>query len=214
MLAPGVHFRLHCYSVTQQPYKTAYYVALLLQLSIKSDSIAETKEEDDVEAQIGDKRKAEDEGEADCGREVLENLNIAFRGWVESRQWLNVRQCVSDVLGFAWAADADTAQLQFFSLLLPAGLVTGISLLELYKSLLSVLSELGGGGDRAERVIRAVGEGLFRVSTRGLLLELPPDTVRAARTFKPNSPRKWTDSWPVSRTLSSVVEVAAHSMIH
>lgn len=81
--------------MTQQPFKTAYYVALLLQLSVRSDSIAETKEEDDVEAQIGEKRKAEDEGEADCGKEVLESLNIAFRGWVESRQWLNVRQCVS-----------------------------------------------------------------------------------------------------------------------
>lgn len=55
-------------------------------------------------------------------------------------------------------------KLQFFSLLLPAGIVSGISLLELYKSLLLVLTELGGGGDRAERVIRAVGEGLFRVS--------------------------------------------------
>jgi len=54
-------------------------------------------------------------------------------------------------------------QLHFFSLLLPAGVISGISLLELYKSHLSVLTELGGGGDRAERVIRAVGEGLLRV---------------------------------------------------
>lgn len=82
-------------SVTQQPFKTAYYVALLLQLSIKADSAPEMKEEDDVEAQIGEKRKAEEEAEADCGREVLEDLNIAFRSWVEGRQWLNVRQCVS-----------------------------------------------------------------------------------------------------------------------
>jgi nuclear cap-binding protein subunit 1 len=31
--------------------------------------------------------------------------------------------------------------------------------------MLAVLSELGGGGDRAERVVRSVGEGLLRVST-------------------------------------------------
>jgi len=55
-------------------------------------------------------------------------------------------------------------QLQFFSLLVPAGPVSPRSLLELYKSLLSVLNEVGGGGDRAERVIRAVGEGIIRVS--------------------------------------------------
>ena len=57
--------------------------------------------------------------------------------------------------------------MQFFSLLAPAGLVTGHSLLETYKSLLSVLNEVGGGGERAERVIRAVGEGLIRVSVIG-----------------------------------------------
>lgn len=80
--------------VTQQPFKSPYYVALLLQLSIKSEAAAEIKEEEDVEAQIGEKRRAEDEGEADFGREVLGNLNVAFRTWVEGRQWLNVRQCV------------------------------------------------------------------------------------------------------------------------
>lgn len=55
-------------------------------------------------------------------------------------------------------------QLQFFSSLVPAGLVSPASLLELYKSLLMVLQELGGGGERAERVVRSVGEGLMRVS--------------------------------------------------
>jgi nuclear cap-binding protein subunit 1 len=79
--------------VTQEPFKTAYYVALLLQLSIKSDSPTEVKEEED--AQTGEKRKALDEGNEDCGKEVLENLNIAFRTWVEGREWSNVRQCVS-----------------------------------------------------------------------------------------------------------------------
>lgn len=80
--------------ITQQPYKTPYYVALLLQLCIKSDVSPEIKDEDDVEAEIEDRRKPDAEGEADCGREVLENLNVAFRSWVEGREWLNARQCV------------------------------------------------------------------------------------------------------------------------
>ena len=61
-------------------------------------------------------------------------------------------------------SQAETRQLQFFSLLVPAGLVSSSTLLEVYRSLLSVLSEFGGGGDRADRVVRAVGEGLMRVS--------------------------------------------------
>lgn len=56
-----------------------------------------------------------------------------------------------------------SVQLQFFSLLVPAGLISALSLLEVYRSLLAVLNEVGGGGDRAERVVRAVGEGLMRV---------------------------------------------------
>jgi nuclear cap-binding protein subunit 1 len=78
--------------VTQEPFKTPYYVALLLQLSIKPDSQFEVKEEEDT--QTGEKRKAEDDSELDCGKDVLENLSIAYRTWVEGREWLNVRQCV------------------------------------------------------------------------------------------------------------------------
>lgn len=55
-------------------------------------------------------------------------------------------------------------KLQFLSLLVPAGLVDARSILEVYKGLLTVTNEVGGGGDRAERAARAVGEGLIRVS--------------------------------------------------
>jgi len=48
----------------------------------------------DDDAEIGDKRKAE-EGMEECGLEVIEDLNRAFRTWVEDRQWLNMRLCVS-----------------------------------------------------------------------------------------------------------------------
>jgi hypothetical protein len=86
---------------------------------------------------------------------------------------------------------ADQSQLNFFSLLLPAGLVSGHSLLSLYQSMLSVLTELGGGGDRAERVIRAVGEGLLRVSHRfSICPERRSDKIRAARIYRLNSPRR------------------------
>ena len=51
----------------------------------------------DDDAEIGDKRKAE-EGMEECGLEVIEDLNRAFRTWVEDRQWLNMRLCVSTPL--------------------------------------------------------------------------------------------------------------------
>lgn len=182
--------------VTQQPFKTAYYAALLLQLSIKSDNAANIKEEADVEAEIGDKRKAEDDGEADCGREVMESMHVAFRNWVETQQWFNVRQCVSDVDAREMGRRLIQIQLHFFSLLLPAGLVTGHSLLGLYKSLLSVLKELGGGGDRAERVIRAVGEGLLRVSDESstqLRIRRTLTTVQSGQNLQAQFPDEVAD---------------------
>lgn len=49
------------------------------------------------EVEVGTKRKMEDE-EVECGREVVEDLSRAFRNWVEDRQWLNMRLCVSFTL--------------------------------------------------------------------------------------------------------------------
>ncbi|WVW83418.1 hypothetical protein I302_105438 [Kwoniella bestiolae CBS 10118] len=143
-------------SVTQQPHKHSYLVVLLLSLSRRSSPTAATEGDD---AQLGDKRKADDtEEDIEYGREVMEDLSRALRGWVEVREWQNVR------LGF-----------QFFSLLVPAGLVTSTSLLGVCKSLLAVLEEVGGGGDRAERAVRAVGEGLIRSGK--VLYESHPDEV-------------------------------------
>ncbi len=80
--------------VTQEPHKHPHYVSLLLALSrrppvVKTDDIAE-------EPQVGEKRKAPDgaDVEPEYGREVLEDLNRAFQGWVEGREWMNVRLCV------------------------------------------------------------------------------------------------------------------------
>ncbi|OCF55167.1 nuclear cap-binding protein subunit 1 [Kwoniella mangroviensis CBS 10435] len=145
-------------SVTQQPHKHSYLVVLLLSLSRRNSPTTEINEGD--EAQVGDKRKAHDINDEDVeyGREVLEDLSRALRGWVEGREWQNVR------LG-----------LQFFSLLVPAGLVTSSSLLGVYRSLLAVLEEVGGGGDRAERAVRAVGEGLIRSGK--VLYENHPEEV-------------------------------------
>lgn len=159
--------RTDCLSVTQEPHKHAHYVSLLRALSYRPNSV---KEEDaaaaDSEPKVGEKRKADSSEEPDCAREVLEDMCRAFRGWVEGREWLNMRLGVScPHYPDAWACQLMT-QLQFFSLLPAAGLVLTASLMELYKSFLSVLSEVGGGGDRAERVVRSVGEGLLRVSYR------------------------------------------------
>jgi nuclear cap-binding protein subunit 1 len=62
-------------------------VTLLLALS-RRPAPAENTEEVEVDAQVGDKRKAEGE------EEVLEDLSRAFRGWVEGREWLNMRLAV------------------------------------------------------------------------------------------------------------------------
>ncbi|WVR04989.1 hypothetical protein IAU60_002001 [Kwoniella sp. DSM 27419] len=144
-------------SITQQPHKHSYYAVLLLSLFQRYPSSGTVDGPGEDESQIGDKRKAEEEGDVEYGREVLEDMARAFRGWVEGREWQNVRLC-----------------LQFFSLLVPAGLVTSTSLLSVYKSMLAVLEEVGGGGDRAERAVRAVGEGLIR-SGKVLYVSFPED---------------------------------------
>ncbi|TXT14535.1 uncharacterized protein COLE_00728 [Cutaneotrichosporon oleaginosum] len=112
------------YGVTEMPFKQAHYATLLLHLTYRVEG---------------------EEEEAECGREILEELARSFRASVEAREWLNARLL-----------------LQFLSLLVPAGLVDARSLVDAYKGLLSVLNEVGGGGERAERAVRAVGEGLIR----------------------------------------------------
>jgi nuclear cap-binding protein subunit 1 len=91
--------------------------------------------------------------------------------------------------------------------------VTASSLLELYKSLLSVLTELGGGGDRAERVIRAVGEGLLRVGP-AILSVVCANVVRVVRICKHNTQRRSKASLAVSKLLFSAAEVEKHSTTH
>ncbi|ORX39663.1 MIF4G like-domain-containing protein [Kockovaella imperatae] len=126
--------------VSQEPHKHPHFVSLLTHLSF----IDNRTDGNDEDHHTGEKRKAES-GEPEYGREVLEDLSQAFRTWVEGREWLSMRCCI-----------------QFFSLLVPARLVSPSTLLEVYRSLLTVLDEFGGGGNRAERVIRALGEGLMR----------------------------------------------------
>lgn len=78
-------------SVTEMPFKQQHYVTLLMHLSYR---LPEGEGDVDEDAQMGEKRKAE-ENEADCGREVLEDLGRAFRTSVEGREWLNARLLVS-----------------------------------------------------------------------------------------------------------------------
>ena len=154
-------------------------MTLLVQLSVRSPPAAEGEGED---AATGEKRKAAEDPEVDCGREILEDLSRAFRTAVEGREWLNARLL-----------------LQFLSLLAPAGLVNPQSLLEVYRGLLTVLNEVGGGGDRSERAVRAVGEGLVRVCDKGRF-ELTHSRLPFSR---PRSPRTLRRSLAASRSLCS-----------
>ncbi|AFR93047.2 nuclear cap-binding protein subunit 1 [Cryptococcus neoformans C23] len=139
-------------SVTQQPHKHGYYVGLLVALSRQLEPEPVKKEEEEPtesETKAGDAEMKDEKPkvveEPAYGKEVMDDLNRAFRGWVEQREWQNVRLC-----------------LQFFSLLVTAKVVAANSLLAVYENLLNVLDEVGGGGDRSERAVRAVGEGLIR----------------------------------------------------
>lgn len=71
-----------------------HYASLLLALSRRQT--AERTESSD--AQVGDKRKAEGDDNADPARDILADLNRAFKGWVEGREWLNMRLAVSQYM--------------------------------------------------------------------------------------------------------------------
>lgn len=154
----GKHRQLTAKSVTEEPHKHHHYVSLLLHLAYSQPEGA-AEVEDETDAQTGEKRKAEVD-DTECGREILEDLGRSFRNAVEAREWLSARLL-----------------LQFLSLLVPAGLIHPQSILEVYKGLLSVLNEVGGGGDRSERAVRAVGEGLIR--SAGSLAPAFPEDVEA-----------------------------------
>lgn len=128
----------------EEPAKHHHYVALLVHLSARAPAPAAAP----AEGTEGEAAPPPAEGEApEHGREVLDELAGALRSALDKREWLSARLLV-----------------QFLSLLVPAGLVTPASILEVYRGLLTVLNEVGGGGDRSERAVRAVAEGLVRVS--------------------------------------------------
>jgi hypothetical protein len=97
--------------VTQEPHKHVHYVSLLLAISFKP--ISANKEEGaegvDAEPKVGEKRKADSGEEPDCAREILEDMSRAFRGWVEGREWLNMR------LGVSQFIDSDRAGPEYSS---------------------------------------------------------------------------------------------------
>lgn len=85
------------------PFKQQHYVTLLMHLSYRLPSDGADGSPDGDDAQTGEKRKAEDDNEADCGREVLEELGRSFRASVEGREWLNARLLVSHTKLRFWA---------------------------------------------------------------------------------------------------------------
>ncbi|WVQ78210.1 hypothetical protein IAT38_000293 [Cryptococcus sp. DSM 104549] len=179
-------------SVTQQPQKHSYYATLLVFLSERrpapdAPTDAVTKPEGEAEG-----KEEAPKTEPQYGKEILDDLNRAFRGWVESREWQNVRIC-----------------LQFFSSLLPVKLVSAASLFSVYEALLAVLDEVGGGGDRAERAVRAVGEGLIRSGAS--LYAADPDhadllisKIQGYIIGRPNEPKVLADPLAVIITTDDV----------
>lgn len=83
------------YRVTQEPHKHPHFVSLLVHLFRQPVTTPAAEGPDQAEPSTGEKRKAEGEQEPECGREIVEDLSRAFRSWVEGRQWLNMRLCVS-----------------------------------------------------------------------------------------------------------------------
>lgn len=171
------------WGITEQPQKLPYYAALLLVLSkqqhylmpVGNGSSAIDKKKSDatstgpsagpaeildeealVEASMNVDDNTEEEKTAKIDLEqsrkenclswhIITDLVARFRGWIDKREWLNIRLAVS-----------------FFGHLVPYGLISAGSYLATLKSFVSVLEELGGGGRRAEKVVRIVTEGLIR----------------------------------------------------
>lgn len=72
-------------------------VALSLQL--EAEPVKKEKEEPtEGEAKSGDAEMKDEKPtiveEPAYGKEIMDDLNRAFRGWVEQREWQNVRLCV------------------------------------------------------------------------------------------------------------------------
>jgi hypothetical protein len=86
---------LTSFRVTQEPHKHPHFVSLLVHLFRQPATTPAAEGADQEEPATGEKRKAEGEQEPECGREIVEDLSRAFRSWVEGRQWLNMRLCVS-----------------------------------------------------------------------------------------------------------------------
>lgn len=83
--------------ITQEPHKHAHYVSLLCAISHRQSSTDNGNGSESPEAKVGQKRKAENGSEeVDCSSEILEDLVKAFKTWVQGREWLNMRLCVSD----------------------------------------------------------------------------------------------------------------------
>lgn len=90
-IALDAHVTDDALRVTQEPHKHIHYASLLVALS-RRPAVARS---DETDAQVGEKRKAEGDDDVDPTRDILNDLNRAFRNWVEGREWLNMRLAVS-----------------------------------------------------------------------------------------------------------------------
>jgi len=145
-------FNPYASRVTEEPFKTPYYAALLVLLH---QPIPETVAEDDQPA-------AETEP---IGKPVLEDFWKGFQGFLDNQSWRELRLSVRPLLSFISPPLTVIFQIHFFAHLALANIVSPSSLLALLQSFATVLDEPGVSYGRALKAGLCVGEGLLRVSS-------------------------------------------------
>ncbi|KIJ26031.1 hypothetical protein M422DRAFT_272943 [Sphaerobolus stellatus SS14] len=119
-------------SVTEEPFKTPYYAALLVLLH---QPIPETPVEDEQEPAVE---------LTPIGRPVLEDFWKGFQAFLDNQAWRELRLCI-----------------HFFAHLALANIISPTSLLALLQSFAAVLEEPGVSYGRALKAGLCVGEGLL-----------------------------------------------------
>lgn len=134
-------------SVTQQPYKTPYYAALLRLLH-------------DPGSLEGDLR--EPQSSPSLGKQVLEDFWKGFQGYLDKLSWRDIRLCVSRYLLF-YAFLTERHQIHFFAHLTVAQVISIESLAALLQSFAAVLDEFGVSHGRGKNAALCAAEGLMIV---------------------------------------------------
>lgn len=137
--------------MTEQPFKTPYYAALLRLLHEPSETAP---------------------ADQPLGRLILEDFWKGFQGYLDKVAWRETRLCVSLQLFNDIYHLFINVQIQFFTHLTMAGLISPESMFALLQSFTAVLDEFGVSHGRAKRAALCAGEGLMIVSLLMVFLDL------------------------------------------